>query len=177
MTFGSEVCAMTTPEGALYSTRFDRWLTNASLMTVVNMLLGKWAYFLIKKPVEEWKEDGEMMWDLVDREKKRIERGEARNSIMDDAYAIAMSEKMPASMSDQHLRSALMSILFAGRGCFFASLLTGSGRVPDFCRLPARFQTTRPPNSSASFPTTSPVDQTSKPRSAKRSWRPTVPAT
>lgn len=126
LTFGSEVKAMTTEHGADYSHRFDRWLTNASIMTVVNMMLGEWAHFLIPRQVREWKEDGDAMWALLQEQKERIERGEARNSIMDDAYAIAMSEKMPSTISDSHLRKALMSVLFAGRGLFGGGDFLGS---------------------------------------------------
>ena len=120
LTFGSELHAQTTELGASYAHKFDRWLATANLMSMMMSLLGKWALRLIPKIVEEWTENGRVMWALLQQEKERIESGEKREAIMDKAYEIAMSEKMPASMTDESLRSALMSILFAGRGLAFS---------------------------------------------------------
>lgn len=113
LTFGSEVHAQTTEHGKELSHKFDRWLATAAIQSLVIALFGQWALFLVGKLRREWTEIGKTMFGLLQQEKERIERGDARASIMDDAYAIAMSEKMPASMSDESLRSTLMSILFA----------------------------------------------------------------
>lgn len=114
LTFGSEIKAQTTEAGAKYSHKFDRWLACSNIMSLVYSLFGKWAYALIPKIVEEWSDAGRTFFGLIQTEKERIERGDHRASIMDDAYAIAMSEKMPASMTDESLQKALMSVLFAG---------------------------------------------------------------
>ncbi|KAI9000149.1 cytochrome P450 [Hyaloraphidium curvatum] len=114
LTFGAEVKAQTTDVGREYSTRFDRWLSNASIMSLLILMLGEWSHFLIPKAVKEWKEDGDMMFGLLRGEAERAKRGEAPPSILADAYAIFNSEKMPETIDEKHLQAALMSILFAG---------------------------------------------------------------
>ncbi|KAI9003396.1 cytochrome P450 [Hyaloraphidium curvatum] len=114
LVFGSEIGAQTTEEGAKYSSHFDSWLVQATIMGFLKAFFGKWTWKLIPGVVSKWREDGNVMWGLVQRERERVDRGEVRSAIMDDAVAIFKSEKVSPLITEQSMRSALMSILFAG---------------------------------------------------------------
>jgi hypothetical protein len=83
LTFGAELRAQTSEYGQRLAAQFDRWLGNSNIITLVRMMLGNWAVMLIPKVMKEWQTNKETFTGLIQKEKERIERGEARNSIMD----------------------------------------------------------------------------------------------
>lgn len=114
LSFGAGVKAQTTKEGADYANRFERWMQCAAKMSSFLQLFGKWSYIFIQPVVKQWKEDGDALFGLVRAERARVERGESRISILDDAMAIVQSEKVPATMTDRQLELVFMSLLFGG---------------------------------------------------------------
>lgn len=123
LTFGAEVKAQTTETGAHYAKSFEQWQENATVMFLINSLVGRWAWPLIGSTVAKWKKNGDTMYGLLDDQKARIMRGEGQPSIMKDLYDIVKEEKMPSTISDEALRAALMTLLFGGHDTT-ASLLS-----------------------------------------------------
>ncbi|KAI9009032.1 cytochrome P450 [Hyaloraphidium curvatum] len=114
LVFGAEVKAQTSAEGASYAKTFDSWQSHTIRVTTGKLLLGSWGTYLLRKVIAAQKADGDRMWALLDSERERIARGEARESIMDDAYSRSEAGKLGAEVSPADLRKALMSLLFAG---------------------------------------------------------------
>jgi hypothetical protein len=163
LTFGSEIRAQTTKQGAEYPKTFERWQLNTNKVSMTTFAFGsRIARFLLRKIIPQWEADGKVMWDLVDANKERIRRGEARASIMDAAYEIVAQEKLPGDMTEAGFRKAMMSVLFAGepnRGsCVSCVLLT----------FHPRQATTRPLHPLASSSTNSPNAPISNPPSSMK---------
>lgn len=109
LTFGAEVQAQTTKEGAAMSKSFDQWLDAGGLLSTIKLMLGEWAWILVPQVLKQQKEAHELFYGLVAKEAERIKRGEARVSIMDETYKQGEAE----GFDEKHIQGALMSVLFA----------------------------------------------------------------
>ncbi|KAI9028802.1 cytochrome P450 [Hyaloraphidium curvatum] len=111
LVFGSEIRAQTEARGADYAKNFDLWLDSGALLQICHQLLGKWSWSLLGSVVRQQKKSNDMMFGLIEEQVQRLKRGEKRNCIFDDVYG---KEDISALIDDDHLRKALMSVLFAG---------------------------------------------------------------
>lgn len=105
LTFGSEVKAQTTAEGAALSAAFDRWLECGGLLSNIKSLIGEWAFILVPGVVQDQKRSHKMLYDLVQKNVDRFNRGEKRVSILDDTWEAGSTTE---GFDEAYLQNALM---------------------------------------------------------------------